>query len=97
MAQAEGRIIENNRLFREANERIRATSSEYSDPVDPIPFLCECPREDCTAIVRLSPSEYSAIRANSTHFFTATGHELNEEPVGEVVARHDGYVIVEKS
>jgi hypothetical protein len=36
------------------------------------------------------------VRANSNHFFTVTGHEQAEEPLGEVVARADGYVVVEK-
>jgi hypothetical protein len=42
------------------------------------------------------PSEYEAVRANSNHFFTVTGHEKAEEPLGEVVSREDGYVVVEK-
>jgi hypothetical protein len=42
------------------------------------------------------PSEYEAVRANSNHFFTVAGHETAEEPLGEVVARADGYVVVEK-
>jgi hypothetical protein len=96
VARPADRIRENNRLFREANERIRAASSGYGDPVDPIPFLCECPQEDCRAIVRMSPDEYSSIRAHSGRYFTASGHEGREAPVGEVVARRNGYVLVEK-
>ena len=97
MGAAEERIIENNRLFREANEKIRAASGEFDYPVEPIPFLCECPEESCTTIVRLTADEYGSIRANDRQYFTAAGHEPAEEPVGSVVARHDGYVVIVKS
>ncbi|MGZ4410373.1 MAG: hypothetical protein ACXVY6_16555 [Gaiellaceae bacterium] len=60
-----------------------------------IPFLCECPDLGCTTIVRMIPSEYEAVRANPNHFFTVTGHETREG-LGKVVARPDGYVVVEK-
>ena len=96
MALPAERILENNRLFREANERIRAASTDYGDPVDPIPFLCECPREDCTTIVPMTPEEYTAIRAHDDRYFTAVGHEAREAPIGEVIARPDGYVVIEK-
>jgi hypothetical protein len=97
MEPSEERIRENNDLFREANERIRATSGEYDDPVDPIPFLCECPEERCSTIVRLTPAEYADIRADADHYFTTTGHEVNERHVAEVVSMHNGYVIVRKA
>lgn len=88
--------MQNNLTFRAANERIRAKAAEYNEPMERIPFLCECPDMGCTTIVRMAPSEYEAVRANSKHFFTVAGHEKAEEPVGEVVAREDGYVLVEK-
>jgi hypothetical protein len=51
------RIARNNQTFREANEKIRAKADEYDAPLERIPFLCECPRPDCTEIVRLTLSE----------------------------------------
>ena len=90
------RIVRNNLTFRDANERIRVKAEEYEAPLERIPFLCECPRPDCVQIVRLTILEYSAVRANPAHFFTVPGHEGAEEPVGEVVGREDGYVVVEK-
>lgn len=93
----EDRITENNRLFRDANEQIRAKSAEHDDPLDRIPFLCECPQEACTTIVRLTSDEYGSVRADPAHFFTAVGHEDAEAPVASVIARHDGYVVVEKA
>lgn len=90
------RIARNNLTFREANEKISARAEEYDAPLERIPFLCECPRPDCTEIVRLTRDEYQRVRAEPTHFLTADGHEGAEQPVGEVVSREQGYVIVRK-
>ena len=90
------RIARNNVIFREANEMIREKSMELDDPVEQIPFLCECPREDCATIVQLTPAEYEAVREDRTHFFTSPGHEEAERPLGEVVSRLERYVVVQK-
>lgn len=90
------RIARNNLIFREANERIRARSIELQDPVERIPFLCECPREDCSTVVPLTPVEYESVRRDRTYFFTTPGHEGAELPVGEIVSRRAGYVLVQK-
>ena len=90
------RIAENHRIFRDANESIRSKSREYDDPLERIPFLCECAAPDCMTIVQLTPSEYEAVRSNPMHFFTVDGHEAAEEPLGRVVSRERAYVIVEK-
>jgi hypothetical protein len=90
------RIAKNNYTFRDANEQIRAKADEYGAPVERVPFLCECPRPDCTAILRLTISEYSDVRANPGHFFVVPDHEAAESAVGRVVSRRDGYVIVQK-
>jgi len=90
------RIVKNNARFREANERIRERADHYQVEMERLPFLCECPEPRCVEIVRLTRPEYTAVRAEAGHFMTAVGHEEREKPVGEVVARRDGYVVVEK-
>lgn len=90
------RIQHNNRVFREANDRIRGAAEQYEHGLERIPFLCECPVESCVDALRLTPEEYASVRANDRHFMTAVGHEEAERPVGEVVERRDGYVLVEK-
>ena len=97
MATVEERIHRNNRTFREANEQINARATELDAPMERIPFLCECPTEACTEIVYLTLVEYGDLRAHDGHFMTKIGHEEAERPVGTVVSREDGYVIVEKS
>jgi hypothetical protein len=90
------RIKANNARFREANERIRDRADQLGVEMDRMPFLCECPVEDCVEILHLTPGEYAALRENPQRFMTAVGHEKAEQPVAEVVARRDGYVVVEK-
>ena len=91
------RIVKNNRTFREANERIRQRAEEYRAPLERIPFLCECPQANCVQIVRLTMSEYAAVRANPRHFFTAPGHEAAEGGVAKVVNHEVAFTIVEKN
>jgi hypothetical protein len=93
----EQRIVRNNATFRAANEKIHAKADEYNARLERIPFLCECPRPDCVEILRLTPDEYKKVRANPAHFFTVSGHEDAEAPVGRVVSERDRYVIIEKS
>lgn len=94
--RTEERIQHNNDVFRDANERIRSATERYDHHLERIPFLCECPVEDCTEIIRLTEEEYAAVRANPNRYVTAVGHEDAEKPVGVAVARNDGYVVVEK-
>jgi hypothetical protein len=47
-------------------------------------------------ILRLTLAEYTAVREHPHHYLTAVGHEENERPVGVVVARTPGYIVVEK-
>jgi hypothetical protein len=90
------RIERNNAVFRGANENIRDAVAQYDHGLEQIPFLCECPVEDCVEIVRLTQEEYEAVRADPNHYVTAVGHEGAEAPVGHVVSRNDAYVVVEK-
>lgn len=93
---SEERIARNNATFREANERIRARAEEYGPPMQRLPFICECASEECMRIVRLTTAEYASVRSNPAHFLTAVGHETAEEPIGHVVSREDGYMVVAK-
>jgi hypothetical protein len=91
------RIAENQSRFREANEQIEA-AADRMHLSGPIPFLCECPRPECTELTRLSIEEYEDVRQFPRYFFTAPGHQdvAVEAGVGSVVAQEDAYVIVEK-
>jgi len=94
-ARAE-RIEANNQRFKEANESIRARADAVGAEMERLPFLCECPDEQCVEILQLTAAEYGTVREHSNYYVTAAGHEEAEKPVGRVVARRDHYVIVEK-
>jgi hypothetical protein len=96
------RIAENQSRFRHANEQIES-AADHMRLVGPIPFVCECARDDCTLIVELTFDEYEEIRRFPRLFFTALGHEVVsvESGAGVVVGSGDGgapdrYVKVEK-
>jgi hypothetical protein len=92
------RVAENQSRFREANEQIEL-AAERVPLLVPVPFLCECPREGCTTIVPLTLDDYEEIRQHPRSFLTAPGHEdlTVDGGFGTVVARADGYVVVEKT
>ncbi|MFL5953288.1 MAG: hypothetical protein ACJ76I_04165 [Gaiellaceae bacterium] len=92
------RIAENQSRFREANEQIEA-AADRMQLIGVIPFVCECPREGCTEIVRLTIAEYEAIRVSPRLFFCAPGHHEIAVRAGAavVVGGGDGrYLTVEK-
>jgi hypothetical protein len=90
------RIARNNALFRKANEEIRLKAEDFGSELVRVPFLCECPREECRELVRLPLSEYRQIRAEPNHFMVVPEHEAAEGSFASVVRRADNYVVVEK-
>src|SRR3954451_8947204 len=92
----EQRIQANNDRFRGANEAIQEQADRLGADMERLAFLCECPAEDWVEILTLTREEYADIRKHD-HYFTAVGHEDREKPIGEVVERNDGYVVIVKS
>jgi hypothetical protein len=92
MDSAVERKAENEAIFRDANERIRAVRSGLAI-AGKTPFFCECEDAGCRELVRLDLHEYEAVRANPARFVIARGHPHDSGPV---VAEHDGYLVVEK-
>jgi hypothetical protein len=86
------RIEENEKLFREVNERVGGlqTSDRESEPV----WICECGDETCFEKVRIAPDEYREIRAHEGWFVIKPGHE--KPAADRIVRRLGGYVVVEK-
>jgi len=89
----EQRIIENEKLFREVNERVAQMDAGFSGP-DPV-WVCECGDETCFEKVAVPIEEYKRIRANQAWFVILPGHEKPD--VERVVSKDDGgYYVVEK-
>jgi hypothetical protein len=96
VGSAAERKAENEGRFRAANENLNEAAKDILAPGDgaPVPFLCECPRMECTAVVLLTLAEYEHARADGTRGFAALGHEDPE--VERVVDQKDRFVMTEK-
>jgi hypothetical protein len=88
----EKKRAENEAIFREANERIRAAERELAPPLDHLPYICECDDVDCRETIRLTAPEYERIRDDGATFAIAPGHPSE----GDVLEQHDGYLVVRK-
>jgi hypothetical protein len=87
------RMIRNEEIFREANQRIREAAEEIG--LDgAAPFVCECSDQSCSEVILVSLEEYEAVRRDEDRFIHAPGH-LSE--IETVVEEADGYVVVEKA
>jgi hypothetical protein len=89
------RIARNDDVFRTANEKIRDAATEHGLE-GPVPFICECADPGCTRVVRLDLDDYAEVRSNPRWFLTAPQHVEGEQEAAQVVARRDGFLIVEK-
>jgi len=85
-------IREVRETFARANERIRASAEKY-DFQHQVPFLCECSDVTCTGSVRLGLTNYREARASTDAFLLLPGHD--DPQVDQIVARGDGYVLVQ--
>jgi hypothetical protein len=86
----------NETTFRRANDQIekRAAALLGEDEPSPVPFLCECPRQDCTQVVRVTFREYESLRADPRRGLAAFGHEDLE--IERVIERNERFVVTEK-
>jgi hypothetical protein len=88
----EQRIIENEKLFREVNERVAQMEVGFSGP-DPV-WVCECGDETCFQKIAVPIDEYKLIRAREDWFVILPGHQKPD--VERVVRKNGGYFVVEK-
>ena len=88
------RIADNEARFREINERLRADLRALPDDDEPVDFVCECGRADCSEFVRLTVREYEAVRAGSLDFAVRPGHQAPD--VEDVVDINERYARVRK-
>jgi hypothetical protein len=88
------RFVENEKTFREINERTsRAASGEHLD--EPLhPAICECSNDECRELVFVAPKEYANVREHQRQFLIAPGHDMPE--IERRVFRGNRYWVVEK-
>jgi len=87
MRERRERLVENEKLFRAANERLEERVRDTAEPDGSVPFLCECADADCLGRLDLSLPEYGQVRANENHFIILAGHAKLEE---ERIVRENG-------
>jgi hypothetical protein len=86
------RVIENEELFRAANEAHDAQMG--GEPVRSVQYFCECAEVSCVNRVTLTSDRYRYIHEHPLRFVIVPGHELAE--FEHVVEEGDGYAVVEK-
>lgn len=87
------RVAGNEVAFRRVNESLRA-GKPVADVAQVFPFCCECGRIGCSEILELPLAQYEHVRTDGRRFFVVDGHQIDE--VEDVVARHPGYLVVQK-
>jgi hypothetical protein len=87
------RIEENEKLFREVNERVAQMQVGAQSSPDP-EWVCECGDETCFEKVTVPLAEYQEVRSHDNWFVLKPMHEKTD--VERVVRNRDGYVVVEK-
>jgi hypothetical protein len=86
------RLEENEKLFREVNERVEQLQEGVSGADQH--WVCECGDETCFVQLTVGLPEYRDVRSHEDWFLIAPDHEKVE--VERVVDRRDGYWVVEK-
>lgn len=94
MQSRERQVAENEVRFRALNERLSASGAAWEGRDGVLSIVCECGDEDCTEPIELRPDEYESVRADETQFAVVPAHVRRD--VEDVVAEHDGWVVVRK-
>lgn len=89
------RIAENESRFRDINERLESDLRRLTADDEPVDFICECGRLECSDSVRLTISEYERVRQDASTFVVVAGHEIRDAE--DVVFRCERYVVVQKN
>jgi hypothetical protein len=88
------RVVSNETLFREVNERVKELEERFGADEPTMQFVCECGDAACADRISLTPDEYESVRADPTHFAVASGHELPDLETLVVVT--DRYAVIAK-
>jgi hypothetical protein len=96
-SELQDRAAHNESRYRALNERMQAHNAVHVWVDPPMPdWVCECTSTGCMSPVRLTPAEYEAIRAESTHFFVHPSEEHVSPAVEQIVQRNERYWVVQK-
>jgi hypothetical protein len=93
MSEREARISNNERLFREVNERINRIQEDFGQ-TQTFEIVCECGAKGCLERISITHEAYAELRANPRTFAIVPGHEA--EDIEHILERYEGYYVVEK-
>ena len=94
--QSERRLVENEVIFRRANEDAKDFVKDVGAANHVlVPFFCECSDPDCKGRIEMPVADYERIHQSNRQFVVLTGHEVPE--IERVVQRSERYNIVEKT
>jgi hypothetical protein len=91
MASRDERLVENELLFRNVNERIVELGDQWGSDLD---IVCECADENCTKVIQIRTEEYERVREKADRFIVLPGHQV--AAVEDVVETSGSYLVVEK-
>jgi hypothetical protein len=94
--ERERRAGENQSLFRDVNERVRAAKEGRTVWVGISQWVCECTDENCTERIMMSLDEYEELRANPTHFAVAPDMTHVVPDAERIVEKNEHFWVVEK-
>jgi hypothetical protein len=86
-------LAETQVLLRKVNEGIKNVEPWSRERRKRL-FTCECSQRACDRLVKLSLTQYEAVRAYPDRFVIARGHET--PGIERVVAEHGRFTVVEK-
>ena len=108
MPLSERRQIENEMIFRRANEFVGdgldEVDANHRDEGNPelvrdenvlLHFKCECSDENCDARISMKLSKYQTIHANRDAFIIKLKHQVNE--IEKIILTEEAYAVVEKN
>jgi hypothetical protein len=88
------KLAANEALAREVNERVGEVAASWYADQEPLEFVCECARQDCTERVHLRMDEYRAVRSDPHRFAVVPAHVV--EKIERVIGPAGDCVVVEK-
>jgi hypothetical protein len=92
LTRREERLVRNETLFRQVNERLKELGESFTVVADKADFICECSSERCTDQISLALADYQRVRSEPTQFVVVSGHELPE--IERVAYELDGGLLV---
>lgn len=97
LSDLQERAARNESRYRALNERMEAHNAVHVwvNPAMP-DWVCECASQECMKPVRLTHTEYEAVRDEPTHFLVAPSDEHMSPAVERVVGRYERYWVLEK-